>query len=86
MLHMAERQPSSVQSRAQVVLQNSPILGLRRLIVEEHDGVLKITGRVTSFYHKQLAQEVVRAIAGSVEVINLVCVEYDESGPHDADG
>lgn len=67
-------------------MQKSPIFGLRRLVVEQQDDVLTIRGNVSSFYHKQLAQEVVRAIAGSIKVVNLVRVEYDEAVPHEAGG
>jgi hypothetical protein len=49
-----------VQAKAQQALSLSPVYALRELVVE-HDGeTLVITGRVTSWYHKQLAQEIVR--------------------------
>lgn len=56
-------------------MANSPIYELRDLQVEHHDGVLVISGAVSSFYHKQLAQEVVRSVCGSIEVINSICVD-----------
>ena len=43
--------------RAQAALSNSPFFELRELLVEARDDTLFISGRVTSFYHKQLAQE-----------------------------
>jgi hypothetical protein len=49
-----------VQAKAQLALSSSPVYALRELVVE-HDGqTLVLNGVVTSFYHKQLAQEIVR--------------------------
>ncbi len=69
-------------ARAQRALESSPVFGLRALRVQTGDEGLIITGRVSSFYHKQLAQEIVLAIAGAAQVINEVRVEPsgDESG------
>ena len=63
-----------VQPRAQVALCASPIYALRELRVEQTGDALLISGLVSSFYHKQLAQEVVRAVAEGVEVINSIHV------------
>jgi len=67
-----------VQSRAQAALTNSPFYELRELQVEHRDGALLISGCVSSFYHKQLAQEVVRSVCSGIEVINSIRVELDE--------
>ena len=56
-------------------MANSPIYELRDLQVEHHEGALVISGAVSSFYHKQLAQEVVRSVCGSIEVINSIHVD-----------
>ncbi len=66
---------NEVQPRAQLALAKSPIYALRELTVEQTSQGLLISGSVSSFYHKQLAQEVVLAVAGVVEVINRVHVE-----------
>jgi hypothetical protein len=71
-----------VQPRAQAALANSPFYELRELQVERRGRALWIVGRVTSFYHKQLAQEVVRTVCKDIEVINSICVE----GWEDDDG
>jgi BON domain-containing protein len=63
-----------VQPRAQTALRASPIFALRDLRVEQTGDALLISGLVSSFYHKQLAQEVVRAVAEGVEVINSIHV------------
>jgi hypothetical protein len=66
----------SLQPRAQTALGNSPVGELRDLRVENRDGALVISGAVSSFYHKQLAQEVVRAVCKDceVELVNLIRV------------
>jgi hypothetical protein len=63
-----------VQPRAQQALQASPVYALREVQVEQHGDTLKLRGRVSSFYHKQLAQEVVRHAAEGVEVVNSIDV------------
>jgi osmotically-inducible protein OsmY len=61
--------------RAQDALVNSPVYELREIHVEHRDGSLYISGKVSSFYHKQLAQEVVRAVCTGIELINAIQVE-----------
>jgi len=65
---------SEIQPRAQMALRNSPIYELRDLHVEHLDGTLLISGVVSSFYHKQLAQEVVRSVCRDAEVVNAIHV------------
>lgn len=64
----------SVQFRAQSALSNSPIFDLRGLSVEEVAGGLLLTGSVSSYYHKQLAQEAVRTVTLGVPVMNSIRV------------
>ena len=74
---MAEVSVSNVQPRAQSALATSPIYELRDLSVQQHNGSLLISGTVSSFYHKQLAQEVVRTVCQSIEieVVNSIHVK-----------
>ena len=65
---------NDVRPRAQTALAGSPIYELRDLQVEQHEGALLISGVVTSFYHKQLAQEVVRSVCQGFEVNNSINV------------
>lgn len=58
----------TLQPRAQAALCNSPVSELRDLRVDHREGTLVISGTVSSFYHKQLAQEVVRAVCKECEV------------------
>jgi osmotically-inducible protein OsmY len=71
---MEEVSGQDVQPRAQTALATSPIHELRDLRIEQRNGVLVIRGIVSSFYHKQLAQEVVRAVCREIELVNAVSV------------
>jgi osmotically-inducible protein OsmY len=64
----------TAQPKAQVALSESPIYELRDLQVETTVDGLLISGTVDSFYHKQLAQEAVRAVVGKVPMINRIQV------------
>jgi hypothetical protein len=65
---------AELYSVAQQALASSGVYALRELTVEPHDNGLLISGAVPSFYLKQLAQEVVLAVAGTVELVNSVRV------------
>lgn len=68
---------------AKAVLAKSRIFDLRCLDVE-HDGeCVVLRGRVDSFYHKQLAQELVRVAVDGAEVVNAISVEYQGSRADD---
>jgi hypothetical protein len=75
---MAATAVEGVQSRAQAALTNSPFYELRELKVEQHGTALVISGSVSSFYHKQLAQEVVRSVCVDTEVTNSIYVRVHE--------
>ena len=64
-----------IEQRAQSALAASPIFALRDLNVELSEDSLLIYGRVDTYYHKQLAQEVVRAVAGNCRVENKIHVD-----------
>jgi hypothetical protein len=71
---MVETLATDIQRRAQRALTSSPIYALRELRVEQTGEVLVLSGLVSSYYHKQLAQEVVRAVAEGIEVVNSIHV------------
>ena len=73
---MAESVRAEVTAQAQRALANSPIYDLRDLHVELIDGSLLLSGRVETFYHKQLAQEAVRHVTDGVRLVNGVNVDY----------
>ncbi len=62
------------QAKARQALAASPIYALHDLQVEQLGESLLIRGVVASFYHKQLAQEVVRAAVEGVELVNSIHV------------
>jgi hypothetical protein len=61
--------------RAEQVLRQSALPALRKLGVEESDDEVVITGSVSSYYLKQLAQETLMPILGHRELLNRVQVE-----------
>lgn len=60
--------------RARSALASSPIWELQNLQVEQHAGALLVSGSVSSFYHKQLAQEVIRSVCLDVPLVNAIRV------------
>jgi osmotically-inducible protein OsmY len=79
---MWKEQPSMsalvpVSSRVVQALKQSAHPVLRRLAVEESETVVVITGRVSTYYLKQLAQETVMPVRGLREVVNRVLVERE---------
>lgn len=66
---------TEIHHEAQTALSTSPIYDLRKLQVEQVDEMLLISGKVGSFYHKQLAQEAVRLVSGDFQVVNRINVE-----------
>ena len=67
---------ADVAKQAKIALSRSRIFDLRRLNVEEDGDSIVLRGRVSSYYHKQLAQEVVRNATDGAEVINAIRVVY----------
>jgi hypothetical protein len=56
------------------MLRQSPLPDLRRLHIEETEFEVVITGVVSSYYLKQLAQETVRPALGQRRLCNRVVV------------
>ena len=54
------------------VLTASPLPQLRRLVVTANESEVVITGQVSSYYLKQLAQETVRPALGRRRLLNRV--------------
>jgi len=63
------------QSPAASALRHSPMFALRRLTVNEDARCLTLSGRVNSYYLKQLAQEAVMPLLHNRELVNLVQVD-----------
>ena len=73
---MANLLERSLQEQAQSALSHSGVAALRDLRVDIADERLVISGLVSLYYHKQLAQETVRRVADDVEdkfeVVNAI--------------
>jgi hypothetical protein len=74
---MVEMSAKDVQRRARTALDSSPICELRELQVTQQNGTLLISGVVSSFYHKQLAQEALRVVCGEIgiKMVNSIRVQ-----------
>lgn len=66
---------SAILNTATHALKRSDYAALRRLSVENHDGVLVISGKVSTYYMKQLAQETLMSVKGTLTLDNRVAVE-----------
>lgn len=64
----------AIISDASNALKRSDYPALRQLSVETGDGELVIKGKVASYYMKQLAQEAVMPVRGSMRLVNKVAV------------
>jgi hypothetical protein len=58
-------------------LVNSTIPALRRIGVEETETTVVLTGKVSSYYLKQLAQETIRSLCGQRQLVNRLEVVRD---------
>jgi hypothetical protein len=65
---------SHVATQATHALRKSSHPALRKLSVEGAEGNLIISGRVTSYYLKQLAQETIMSIREGMRLVNKVDV------------
>jgi osmotically-inducible protein OsmY len=64
--------PVLSSSTPEAVLSASPMPELRRLVVTTSENEVVITGRVSSYYLKQLAQESLRGSVGVRKLLNRV--------------
>ncbi len=76
---MAIASVCDVQPRAKAALAASPFFELRDLQVEQHDDGLLLSGVVSSFYYKQLAQEIVRAVCNGIGLSNAIHVKDQQA-------
>jgi hypothetical protein len=65
--------PTEVEVQATRTLQSTHP-ALRHLRVQGADGSLVISGTVSCYYHKQLAQEALKPLRGDLELVNHVKV------------
>jgi osmotically-inducible protein OsmY len=55
--------------------------GLRHLSVRAEAGIVTLSGRVQTFYEKQLCQDCCRRVAGVVQFVDDVDVAYSQMPP-----
>lgn len=65
-----------VVTQAAHALKKSSHPSLRKLSVEGTEGALIISGRVTSYYLKQLAQETIMSCREGLQLVNKVDVVH----------
>jgi hypothetical protein len=80
---MAHLLHNGVAARAKEILGSSRIFDLRALDVEQEDECVVLRGSVDSYYHKQLAQELLRTSIEGVEVVNEIHVDYSRQRAED---
>ncbi|QDT36397.1 BON domain-containing protein [Stratiformator vulcanicus] len=67
-------QRHTLRDLVQSTLERNPHLARRRLRVDQTDDRLVLSGNVDSFYHKQVAQESIRAASGGLRIVNDLTV------------
>lgn len=77
---MIQRSQLPPEPRAQSALAASSVQGLRQVTVAQVNDQLCIRGSVASYYHKQLAQEIVRSVVSELEVVNTITVDERSRG------
>lgn len=70
----------SIHERALAALRQSRSPDIRGLTVVQDRSSVVLRGQVRSFYHKQLAQELVKNEIGGTEVVNEAEVIYRHEG------
>jgi hypothetical protein len=66
--------PQEICQRASEALATSGVLELRTLKVHRDHDLLRVSGRVNSFYHKQVALETVRSVSRGLKIVNQIHV------------
>jgi hypothetical protein len=80
---MAHTLLTDVALQAKAILEGSRIFDLRALEVEQEVDCVVLRGCVDSFYHKQLAQELLKTKIEGVEVVNEIRVDYSRERADD---
>jgi osmotically-inducible protein OsmY len=73
-LHADVDADRDLERRVTSFLAARHVPGLRKLAVQATGGVVTVSGRVLTFYEKQLANQCCRRVAGVLELINAVDV------------
>lgn len=57
-------------------LSRSPYVVARDVRIEAEEGVVRLEGAVRSFFHKQMAQELIRRVDGVQRIENRLQVQW----------
>ena len=68
-----------LERRVKNYLEARHVPGLRCLSVQANAGVVTVSGRVLTFYEKQLCNQCIRRVAGVLELVNAVDVANDSA-------
>jgi len=69
-----------LRDQAQQRLQSSPYLELRHIDCRVDESVLTLTGRVSTYFLKQMAQSAVSDLEGLTEIVNSIEVDSSATG------
>jgi len=75
-LTVAPRLESPLLDQVRGALNKSHYLSQRQLQIEANDGNIRLAGTVSSFYQKQMAQELARRVDGVDQVENQLQVNW----------
>jgi osmotically-inducible protein OsmY len=64
--------PCAIATTAEVRLRANSHTAFRRITCKAEQGVLVLEGRLSTFFQKQLAQEIVANIEGVVQIVNHI--------------
>lgn len=67
---------SRLLDQISIALQSSPYVPSQRVLVETQEGAVRLSGNVSSFFQKQMAQEVIRRVDGVEQIENLLEVSW----------
>ena len=72
---MIESAYCDITGRMKILLEKSPIAEVRRIHVQREGNRVMLSGRVRTYYAKQMAQETVRQAGNGLHIINKVDVD-----------
>ena len=77
-MSIAQLSSNELQLRVNHALKDCPHALGEHVMGTSDDGVVVLQGRVETFYHKQVAQELLRKVDGVERVVNLLEVHWSE--------
>jgi len=67
---------SALLDQVHGALSRTPYMSAGDVRIEEEEGIVRLEGEVRSFFHKQMAQEVIRRLDGVERVVNCLQVNW----------